>query len=793
MTPEPPAMAGPGTTLGAYRIERLIGRGGMGEVYLVYDTTLHRRVALKVVGSPAGGEPAHARLLREARNAAALNHPSICTIHEVGDANGSAFIAMEYVDGRPLSDSLRDGALPLEDVIRYGIQAADALAYAHDHGVVHRDFKAANVMATATGSLKIVDFGLARRADASIANASTMGSVVPAGVAAGTPYAMAPEQVRGEPADARTDIWALGVLLHEMASGRQPFRASTSPELFSSILRDAPAPLPSSVPTVLRLVIERCLEKEPKRRYEHARDVRVALEAIQAGSVPLWRTWRAGIRRRPRVAAAAAGFAIVTLLVAANVGGVRERLSGTPPATQPIKLAVLPFENLSGDATQEYFADGLTEVLSTDLARLGALKHVTARGSVMRYKGTTKAPADIARELNVNALLTGSMLRAGDRLSITVQLLDPATGNQVWTNRYENDLRDVLTVRNEIVTAIVREIHAQLSPAERARLASARTINPEAFEAYLKGRFHWLKQTREDYDVAERYYQLAADKDPAYALAYAGLASVWMMRSDTGLLPSTETFPKASALMDKAFALDDNLPDLHVALGNHLATTQWDWNGAERAYRRAIELNPNSADGHFFLADVLLTTGRAAEWEHEITRALELDPLNAFNRSFYGWHLNFRGRYDEAVAVFNELLPTGPNKASNYYGLWGAHYRKAQWGAAATAARDYYLTIGDRAFADAIGTARDEVSYRAGMRRAAVAMEQRATERHVPANRIARMFAHAGDAQSAFKWLERAYRQREGAMMRLGVSWDWLELRDDPRFHDLMKRMKLPM
>ena len=388
------------------------------------------------------------------------------------------------------------------------------------------------------------------------------------------------------------------------------------------------------VPVGLRAVIEKCLEKPRDRRYQGANEVRAALEAIHTGSTPSIASLRYQLSHRPWIAVAA----VVTVVAVAGVSSldrIRERWSGDGFRVE--SLAVLPLENLSGDATQEFFADGLTEVLSTDLARLGALKHVTARGSVMRYKGTTKAPADIARELNVDALLTGSMLRARDRISITVQLLDPATGNQVWTNRYENDLRDVHTVRNEIVSAIVREIHAQLSPAERARLASARPVN--------------------------------------------------------------------------------------VALGNHLATTQWDWNGAERAYRRA----------------------------------------------------------------------TVPNKATSYYGMWGAYYRKAQWGAAATAARDYYLAIGDRAFADAIGTARDDASYRAGMRRAAVAMEQRAAERHVPANRIARMFAHAGDAQSAFEWLERAYRQREGAMMRLGLSWDWLDLHDDPRFHDLMKRMKLPI
>jgi serine/threonine protein kinase/tetratricopeptide (TPR) repeat protein len=782
-----------GTTLGSYRLLNKLGAGGMGEVYRAHDERLQRDVAIKVLPSATfQDETARIRLLREARAAAALNHPAICTIYEVGEAGGHVYIAMELVDGRPLRDSTRGSGLPVTDVLRIGMQIADALAHAHARHIVHRDLKSANVVITADGRSKVLDFGLARRVaelDGSDADVETRATLTQPGTVVGTLAYMSPEQLRGEVADHRSDIWALGVVLYELATGRLPFTAPSGFELSSRILSEPPAPVPAAVPVALRAVIEKCLEKSRDRRYQGANEVRAALEAIQTGVTPTISTLRYQLSHRPWLAAAA----IVTVVAVAgllSIDRIRERWSGDGFSVE--SLAVLPLENLSGDATQEYFADGLTEVLSTDLARLGALKHVTARGSVMRYKGTTRAPADIARELNVDALVTGSMLRAGDRISITVQLLDPATGNQVWTNRYENDLRDVLTVRNEIVSAIVREIHAQLSPAERARLAVARPVNPEAFEAYLKGRFHWLKQTREDFDLAERYYQLAADKDPAYALAYAGLASVWMMRSDTGLLPSAETFPKASALMDKAFALDDNLPDLHVALGNHLATTQWDWDGAERAYRRAIELNSNSADGHFFLADVLLVTGRAAEWQREITRALELDPLNSFNRSFYGWHLNFRGRYDEAIAVFSELLPTGPNKASNYYGLWGAYYRKAEWAAAAAAARDYYLTIGDRAFADAIGIARDEASYRAGMRRAAVAMERRASERHVPANRIARMFAHAGDVQPALDWLERAYLQREGAMMRLGVSWDWLDLHDEPRFHDLMNRMKLP-
>jgi serine/threonine protein kinase/tetratricopeptide (TPR) repeat protein len=784
-----------GKQFGHYRILEKLGAGGMGEVYRTRDYRLERDVAIKVL--PIDGftdATARARLLREARAAAALNHPSICTIHEVGEAEGHAYIAMELVDGRPLSEIARGRALPIDEVLRLGTQIADALAHAHARQIVHRDLKGANVVVTPDGRAKVLDFGLAKRMSGLAASQdSTQGpardTLTEAGVVIGTLAYMAPEQLRGEPADARSDLWALGVVLYEIATGRRPFNGQSAFELSSDILNGQPAPFPPSVPIALRAVIEKCLMKVPARRYQSASEVRAALEAIQIGTAP-WASVRYRLERRPILASAIAVLAFMAVLAAFNFDRIRTRWLGGGIRVE--SLAVLPLHNLSGDPAQDYFADGMTEVLSTDLARLRGIRRVTARGSVMGYKGTSKAPADIARELNVDALVTGSVLRSGDRVGITIQLLDPATGDQMWSNRYDRDLKDVLVLRNEIVSSIVREIEAHLSPTEQARLASARPVNPEAFEAYLKGRFHWLKQTRDDYDLAERYYQLALDKDPSYALAYAGLSSVWMMRGDVGLQPASETFPKARALMAKAFELDDNLADLHVALGNHKATIDWDWPGAEQEYRRAIELNPNHADAHFFLADLHLIQKRAGDWQKDIQRALELDPLNDFHRSFYGWHLNYQHRYDDAIQVFQKLLPTGPNKASNYLGLWGAYHRKGLLAQAVAAAKDYFVAAGDGAFADALGTGADPSAYRAGMTRAADAMVAAATRRHVPAIRIARMFAHGGDRDSALRWLEQAYENHEGPMMRLGVFWDWDDLRAEPRFQDLLRRMKLP-
>src|SRR5262245_49471803 len=500
----------PGTTLGSYRIDRPLGRGGMGSVFLAYDMTLHRQVALKVLDAPADADGARARVLREARNAAALNHPNICTVYEVGDADGLAFIAMEWVEGRPLSDRLAESALQWEEAVRYGIEAADALAYAHAHGVIHRDLKAANAIVTPTGRVKLVDFGLARRKDTLLADASTMPSLAHGGVVLGTPYAMAPEQVRGGVTDARTDVWALGVLLYEMVSGARPFRAATILEVFSSILRDAPAPLPTGVPANLRAVIERCLEKEPGRRYESARDVSAALEAVRTGTMPLWTTGYAQVRRRPWIASGVVGLVIAGLLVGMDVGGLRERFSGKAAAVEPIKLAVLPFENLTGDPEQEYFSDGLTEEMITQLGRLQPQRlSVIARTSSMRYKGRDVPVDQIGHELGVDYVLEGSTRRDGTRVRISATLIQVRDQTQRWADSFDRELAGILVLQSDVAQAVAGSLKLTLLPAEQARLAGARPVNPEAYEAYLQGRFHADKLTPPDLDLALKYFELA--------------------------------------------------------------------------------------------------------------------------------------------------------------------------------------------------------------------------------------------------------------------------------------------
>src|SRR5262245_48399518 len=345
---------------------------------------------------------------------------------------------------------------------------------------------------------------------------------------------------------------------------------------------------------------------------------------------------------------------------------------------------------------------------------------------------------------------------------------------------------------SEVARAVTREIKVKLTPQEDTRLASARPVNPQAYEAYLKGVFHRRKQTREDYDAAERYFQFALQKDPQYALAYAGLGSIWMGRGDAGFLPPREVFPKATAYFMKAVELDDSSADVHVSLANHIMYAEWDWARAEKEFRRALELNPNHHDARFFYSDLLVVLKRNDEWKQEMQRARELDPLNEFRESYYGWNLNYLRRYDEAISIFQTLLPIGPNKAANYLGLWGAYYKKGMYDEALAAARGYFESTDEREFADALGTGRDEATYRKAMNRVGKIMAAQSKRRHVPANRIARMFAHSGDKNSAIKWLETSYQRKESPLIRLAVFWDWDDLRSDPRLQDLLRRMNLP-
>ncbi len=757
MAPERPELPlRVGQRLAHYRIGERLGAGGMGDVYRGRDEQLDRDVAVKVLlADQAGNDRASARLLREARAAASLNHPHICIVHEVGEADGRPYIAMELVEGQLLSARLATGPVPPALVVRFGVQLAAALEHAHERGVIHRDLKCANVMITPDDRVKVLDFGLAKRAGPAPADAATRSAatLTQPGTIAGTLVYMAPEQLRGRSSDARSDLWALGVVLFEMAAGARPFRGDSAFEVSAAIFHERPAPLPAAVSPALASVIERCLEKDPARRYQQAREVRAALEAIQSGT------------------------------------------PGAVPASRPRveqrRLAVLPLLDLAGVPGQEYFVDGTHEALLTDLAGIGALR-VIARSSVMRYKGRDAALAQVAADLKVDLVLTGSIWRQGSRVRITAQLIDVATEEHVWAGRYERTFEDVLSLQNEIVTAIAHAIELQLTPQEEARLVRRRPVNADAYEAYLQGRFHWYKVAPQHYDRALKYFELALEKDSGYALAHVGIATTWAMRGDTGLFPVPEVVPKVRAALSKALALDDGLAEVHEALANTRFLHDWDWSGAEREFQRAVALNPSYADAHFFYADFLMSMKRPEEAAAEMARALDLDPLSAFFQCFHGWHLVYRREYEAAVGRLHETLMAEPALSSARLGLWGAFYGAGRHADALREARRFFTAIGDADVADVLAPGATAADYAARMGHAASRLAARAASTYVPAVRVARLYAHASEVDHALEWLERAYEGHESTLIHLSVGWDWEGLRHDRRFQDLLQRMHLP-
>jgi serine/threonine-protein kinase len=776
----------PGATLGSYRIERLLGRGGMGAVFLAYDTRLHRQAALKLLGQP--DDPASgARLLREARTAAGLNHPHICTIYEVGETDGTTFIAMERVEGRTLRERIDEGPLSPSNAVRFVRQAADALAFAHDHGVVHRDLKAANVIVSEDGRLKVVDFGLARRDDPLMAEATTMATLAPAGTLVGTPYAMSPEQVRGEATDPRTDIWALGVLLHESLSGAKPFAGRTGPELLASILTASPAPLPASIPAELRDIVERCLQKDPARRYQRAADVRDALDAMAADRAFPGIAWRPSTRRRLAGATAVALLAFGGLAVGMNMGGVRDRLRGTVSAP-PIKLAVLPIKNLSGDPGQEYFSDGLTDEVITQLSRLHpeGLK-VIARSTAMQYKEHPTPIDAVAGELGVDYVLEGSARREGNRVRITATLIQVRDRTQRWAESFDRDLAGILTLQSDVARGVAGALALTLLPAEQARLAAARPVHPEAYQAYLLGQSRARRLTRPDLDRALEYYETAVKLDPNFALAHFGISGVWAGRVQVGLVTAAEGGERADAALMKALSLDSSLPEGHMALANRATWEQWDWTAAEASYRRALDLNPNLAEAHSFYAHYLFIIGRREEGASEMQRALELDPLNDLIQQFYGMTLQFARRFEEGIAHAQNVLKTNPNSPSAWNALTANYHHLERFEESLSAQRSAFGAREDPVLLPALAQGYQEGGYRGAMLRVA---EVRSSRRQDWV--AAQSYLRAGEVDRAIDALERAYDVRSSNLPYISVLPVFDVLRSEPRFQALLKRMNLP-
>ena len=784
-----------GKSISHYRVTAKLGAGGMGEVYLAHDERLDRDVALKVLPAKTlADEAARKRFRKEALALSKLNHPNIATVHDFDTQDRVDFLVMEYVAGETLSDKLSNGPLPEEEVTKLGRQVADALEEAHDHGVIHRDLKPSNVMVSPKGQAKVLDFGLAKLVQP-VSETALTESLTETPAAAGTLPYMAPEQLQGQEVDARTDIYALGAVLYQMATGRRPFPEAQAPQLIAAILNESPqlpSGLNSQVSAGLESIILKALEKDPEQRYQSSRELITDLDRL-GGPEPLLAARRRRATRRQLLATAA--VAVVALLVVTlglNLGGLRDRLLGTAAPARIESIAVLPLENLSSDPEQDYFADGMTEALITDLAKLGGFKRVIARSSVMLYRETDKPVREIARELNVDAVITGSVLRSGDRVRITAQLINAATEEHLWADRYERELRDVLSLQNEIVAAIAREINIALTPQEEARLASARTVNPEAHEAYLKGMFHWYKLTPEDLETALQYFELALEKDPISARAYTGIGLVWSGRQQMGLVPPREASPKAKAAALKALELDSTLAEAHFTLAVVRTWSEWDWEGADTAFRQTIELNSNYPDARAYYSHYLNIMKRPAEAMAQIERALELDPLNSLFQALYAVDLLVVGRYDDAIAQCREVRRTAPRAPLIHTALHNAFYMKLMYAEAFEEMRSWYAAKGDREVEEALVRGYAEAGYPRAMNLAAEALAARSAKTFVRSGTIAKMYLFAGKENKALDWLEKAYETRDPNLPYVRVVPIFDSVRSDPRFQDLLRRMNFP-
>jgi serine/threonine-protein kinase len=784
-----------GKKVAQYEVDELLGTGGMGEVYLATDR-MGRKVALKVLAARLVRDRQYVtRFLHEARALLALNHPNIVTVYDIGEADGIYYIASELIEGETLRVELSRGGLTLGRALEIAIQICTAIAAAHDKGVVHRDVKPENVMLRSDGYVKMLDFGIAKLTEqfrgphgASAAAGTRMETTV--GVVVGTAAYMSPEQARGAQVDSRVDVWSCGAVLYEMLSGQLPFAGGSAAEVIARVLEREPAPLASLVkdpPAELQRVVTRALKKDPADRYQTITEMLGDLKALRQDlefSEKLQRL-PVGARLSRR------GVLLASAIAVAAVAAIAVRFVPAPffGSTDIESVAVLPFVNASGDANADYLSDGMTESLINALARLPGLS-VKARSMVFRYKGKEVEPLEVASALSVQSVVNGRMEQHGDKLTLSLALVNGRTGDQIWGERYESTMSDLVALQNDVARDLARKLQAGLSGADEQKVTNAYTTSGEAYRLYLSGRAHIQRVALPEIQAGIQDFEQATAIDPNYALAYVGLADAYRTSSAVDI-PAALVLPKAKEAAEKAVQIDDGLAVAHAQLGILAIWYDWDTRAAERHFKRALELDPNNADAHIYYAHLRSNQGRFAEALKEAARARELEPFNPRINALEGQFLVHAGRSDEALARLQATIGLAPNVHIAHLFAATAYIEKGMYPEAiAEARRAAELT--NRTVSHPLGVLGYALAKSGDVAQARAVLEELLTasrSRYVPGYSIALIYNALGEHDETLAWLERGFEARDHKMNLLKVDPKWNNLRGDAQFDDLVRRI----